>query len=172
MLLFVQEAKSAAARIVRADGKFPDALINWNGIEYRAEFEFKALNFRYHQHDPRGADLIICWENDYPDSVLPVIALSEDNWIFLEPILPSEAEREAAYWKQRTELAESEVAGLKGKIKELTQEKNLRELIFECEHCHEAFATRQALNAHSPARCADKLAQNGKDPEEIIERSV
>ena len=35
---------------------------------------------------------------------------------------------------------------------------------FACEHCGASFANQPALNAHGPARCAAKLAQNGKEP--------
>jgi hypothetical protein len=43
---------------------------------------------------------------------------------------------------------------------------------YTCGSCKEPFASQAALNAHGPARCADKLAQNGKEPTEIIERSA
>lgn len=33
-----------------------------------------------------------------------------------------------------------------------------------CESCELVFATQSALNAHSPARCAEKLHKNGKEP--------
>lgn len=35
---------------------------------------------------------------------------------------------------------------------------------FICEACGQEFATQGALNAHGPARCAKKLATNGKEP--------
>jgi len=42
---------------------------------------------------------------------------------------------------------------------------------FVCENCLQPFANQSALNAHSPARCAAKLAENGREPvEEAIER--
>jgi len=42
---------------------------------------------------------------------------------------------------------------------------------FVCENCLQPFANQSALNAHSPARCAAKLAENGREPvEEAVER--
>jgi len=159
MLLFAQESKNAGAKIISATGKFPDAIISWNEVEYKVEFEYKAMNFRNHQHDPRKCDLIICWEDDYPDSVLPVIPLSEDNWIFLIPgALPSKAERAAAYWKQRTEIAETKIASLKSVIEELTKEPVEINYLFECSHCDMAFASQQGLNAHQ------RVHSNGSEP--------
>jgi len=35
---------------------------------------------------------------------------------------------------------------------------------FTCESCGQDFASQGALNAHGPARCAKKLATNGKEP--------
>lgn len=61
---------------------FPDALLrrknqkgNWSSC--RAEFEFRSSNFNLHKHDPKGCDLIICWENDWKGCPLEVIALKE-----------------------------------------------------------------------------------------------
>jgi hypothetical protein len=41
----------------------------------RIEFEYKSRNFRDHRHDPSSCDLIVCWEHDWPDSPIEVIAL-------------------------------------------------------------------------------------------------
>lgn len=41
----------------------------------RIEFEFVASNF---SHDATQCDLIVCWENDWPESPLPVIELSKE----------------------------------------------------------------------------------------------
>jgi hypothetical protein len=50
-------------KAIRSD--FPDALLHrknvkgtWNSC--RAEFEFKSTDFKYHKHDPRQCELIIC----------------------------------------------------------------------------------------------------------------
>ena len=66
--------------ILSYSGKYPDAIIEWAGKIYRVEFEFLAYNFYIHRHNPRDCDIIICWKNDYPDSVLPIVALNNPEW--------------------------------------------------------------------------------------------
>jgi hypothetical protein len=39
------------------------------------EFEFWSSNFKDHDHDPTGCDLIVCWEHDWPDCPLEVVEL-------------------------------------------------------------------------------------------------
>lgn len=81
VVLFSQQAEEAGFEIVSIQHRFPDAIIKHKGEEYRAEFEFKASNFIAHKHDPRGCDLIICWEDDSPlDFPLPILALSKPGW--------------------------------------------------------------------------------------------
>lgn len=41
----------------------------------RIEFEFQSRNFRDHRHDPRGCDLIVCWENNWPQCPIEVLEL-------------------------------------------------------------------------------------------------
>jgi hypothetical protein len=42
----------------------------------RVEFEHRSSNFRLHRHDPRGCDLIVCWEHDWTEGCpLPVLEL-------------------------------------------------------------------------------------------------
>ena len=42
-----------------------------------AEFEFRAKNFQLHGHDPVGCDVVICWENDWPECPMEVIELKD-----------------------------------------------------------------------------------------------
>jgi hypothetical protein len=35
--------------------------------ELRIEFEYKSKSFRDHKHDPAKVDIIICWEDNWPD---------------------------------------------------------------------------------------------------------
>lgn len=42
---------------------FPDCIARRRGKTYRIEFEYRASN--YEGHPPRGADIIVCWENDW-----------------------------------------------------------------------------------------------------------
>jgi len=39
------------------------------------EFEFRSLDFKTHQHDPKQCDIVVCWENNWPQCPLEVIDL-------------------------------------------------------------------------------------------------
>ena len=41
----------------------------------RIEIEFLSRNFLQHFHDPKECDLILCWENNWPECPVEVIAL-------------------------------------------------------------------------------------------------
>lgn len=41
----------------------------------RIEFEYKSSNYRDHGHDPAGADLIVCWEHNWPECPIEVLEL-------------------------------------------------------------------------------------------------
>ena len=43
----------------------------------RVEVEFLSRNFLQHFHDPKECDLIVCWENNWPDCPLEVIELKK-----------------------------------------------------------------------------------------------
>jgi DNA-binding transcriptional ArsR family regulator len=109
IVIFVQQAKQAGFEIISINSKFPDAVIAKGGVEYRTEFEFRASNFRQHSHDVRKCDLIICWENDISETVLPVLALNNPEWIETPIKLPTEAERNLEYWKRRALSAEAKL---------------------------------------------------------------
>ena len=58
---------------------YPDAIYRdtfANNKTVMVEFEFLSKNFNTHGHDSRGADLVICWENNH-DLDIPTIALSD-----------------------------------------------------------------------------------------------
>lgn len=100
--------------IVNIDGSnYPDAIIKKDGIEYKAEFEYKSSNFNAHGHDIRKCDLIICWENDLPECPIPVIALSDPNWHTTPIISSSPDAKEACYWKARALRLEKKLKALK-----------------------------------------------------------
>ncbi len=44
----------------------------------RIEFEFRAASFREHGHDENECDVIVCWENDWPDCPLRVVELKSE----------------------------------------------------------------------------------------------
>lgn len=43
----------------------------------RIEFEYRSRTFFYHGHDVEGCDVIICWQHDWPDCPLEVLALED-----------------------------------------------------------------------------------------------
>jgi hypothetical protein len=38
----------------------------------RIEFEFRSRTFYMHGHDPRQGDVIVCWENNWPECPIEV----------------------------------------------------------------------------------------------------
>ncbi len=106
IVIFTQQAETAGFEIVSIQTNFPDATVKRGETTYQVEFEFKASNFAVHRHDIRRCDLIIAWESDWPDCILPVLALSDPDWPNTDLALPSDTERELSYWKQRALTAE------------------------------------------------------------------
>ncbi len=41
----------------------------------RIEFEFRSRNFVEHGHDPAACDMVVCWENDWPECPVEVVEL-------------------------------------------------------------------------------------------------
>ncbi len=67
-------------RIVESQSNaFPDAILESDdGERLACEFEHLAKNFHKHEHPvDDSCDLIICWQNDWPDAPLPVMALED-----------------------------------------------------------------------------------------------
>ena len=82
ILLFAALCHDLGFMIEGIRSSFPDSLLRrknskgtWNSC--RAEFEFKSSSFKVHKHDPRQCDLIICWEHDWRDCPVEVVALKE-----------------------------------------------------------------------------------------------
>ncbi|MBA4369375.1 MAG: hypothetical protein C0403_17255 [Desulfobacterium sp.] len=80
ILLFAALCHELGFMIEGIRSAFPDALLRrknskgtWNSC--RAEFEFKSSSFKYHKHDPKQCDLIICWEHDWQDCPKEVLCL-------------------------------------------------------------------------------------------------
>lgn len=84
--LFCMQIHNSEWEIVSIDTLFPDAVLRHGGVEWRVEFEFKASNFVAHRHDFTECDLIVCWEDDLPDFVLPVIELRNPAWVTQCPV--------------------------------------------------------------------------------------
>jgi len=79
--LFALASKRLGFVLEAIQASFPDAvakrkLPGQNTYEQvRIEFEFKSSSFRSHGHDPKGCDLIVCWEHDWKESPVPVLEL-------------------------------------------------------------------------------------------------
>lgn len=60
---------------------FPDCTarrFNGKGWErVNIEFEYQSSSFQQHGHDPKGCDIIVCWEHDWPECPLEVVALRD-----------------------------------------------------------------------------------------------
>ena len=60
---------------------FPDCeALRWvNGWweRLRIEIEYQSFNFVKHRHDPKGCDLIVCWEHNWPECPLEVLELRQ-----------------------------------------------------------------------------------------------
>ncbi len=44
----------------------------------RIEFEYRSSGFKAHRHDPKGCDVIVCWEDDWADCPLEVVELKRE----------------------------------------------------------------------------------------------
>lgn len=80
ILLFGMIAGEIGYSIDNVQGGFPDcegkrrvSAERWERV--RIEFEYRSRNFVRHQHDPKGCDLIVCWEHDWGECPLEVIEL-------------------------------------------------------------------------------------------------
>lgn len=108
IVAFAAQAQGAGWEFVSIGASFPDAVLRKNGELWRVEFEFKASNFLDHKHDHRECDLIICWENDYLDNPLPILALSEPSWAVVAPSRATVESVTIEYWKRRALRAEGQ----------------------------------------------------------------
>jgi len=117
IVVFAQQAHEADFEIISIGCEFPDAIVKKDGKVYRAEFEFKSSNFLYHKHNPMDCDLIICWVDNAPDPILPVIELSNPDWKTMEIAPFNPLKLEIAHWKERALIAESELSSIPKKIR-------------------------------------------------------
>lgn len=80
MVLFGAVAADLGFSILHVQAAFPDceALCEVERGKYqiaRIEFELFSRNFKDHRHNPRGCDLIVCWEHNWPECPVPVLEL-------------------------------------------------------------------------------------------------
>jgi hypothetical protein len=82
--LFGSLASELGFMVERMRTEFPDCeakrlVDEVRGVWERCliEFEYRARNFERHGHDPAGADLIVCWHNDWSDAPVDVLELKK-----------------------------------------------------------------------------------------------
>ena len=80
VLLFGMVAGELGYGIETVAQGFPDCTAKrrtapgrWESV--RVEFEYRSRSFRDHGHDAEACDVIVCWEHDWPDCPLEVLAL-------------------------------------------------------------------------------------------------
>jgi len=80
VLLFGMVAAELGYAVETVAASFPDCTARrrvaggrWESV--RIEFEFRSRSFREHGHDAAGCDVIVCWEHDWADCPLEVLAL-------------------------------------------------------------------------------------------------
>jgi hypothetical protein len=83
MLLFAMMAARLGFIIEAAHANFPDcearrktSANEWRPV--RIEFEYESRNFRDHRHNPAGCDLIVCWNHNWPECPVEVLALRDE----------------------------------------------------------------------------------------------
>jgi hypothetical protein len=85
VLLFGMMAEALGYVVESVGGEYPDceakrrvatAPERWQRV--RIEFEWRSRNFRVHRHDPKGCDLIVCWEHDWPECPVEVVELRRE----------------------------------------------------------------------------------------------
>lgn len=83
ILLFGSMAERLGFVFESVRASFPDCLAVrqvgpdvWENV--RIEFEYQSRNFRHHAHDPKGCDLIVCWEHNWPECPVEVLALKDE----------------------------------------------------------------------------------------------
>lgn len=82
ILLFGALAQELGFAVEHVAGSFPDCEAKrrrddiWERV--RLEFEFESRNFKVHNHDRAGCDLIVCWSHNWPECPLDVIELKTE----------------------------------------------------------------------------------------------
>ena len=82
LFLFGARAEQLGFKVLRIQTGFPD-IEGWSVMgdgrmqRVRIELEFESRNFLRHGHDLNGCDLIVCWENNWPEAPVEVISLRE-----------------------------------------------------------------------------------------------
>lgn len=83
ILLFATICYDLGFRLEAIRTKFPDAILKrknqyGNFSPCLAEFEFKAANYKLHNHPIKGCDLVICWENNWDRCPIEILDLKKE----------------------------------------------------------------------------------------------
>jgi hypothetical protein len=83
VMLFAAAALELGFAVEAVKAGFPDCYA-WRRVgqgrwrRVRIEFEYASANFRIHEHDPRGCDLIVCWEHNWHKCSVEVFDLKRE----------------------------------------------------------------------------------------------
>ena len=81
IFLFSKIAEDIGIFIEGIQKGFPDAFgvryVGEKGYPVNIEFEYKSSNFKFHNHNPKDCDIIICWEHDWKECPVEIIELKE-----------------------------------------------------------------------------------------------
>lgn len=80
LVLLGAMAERLGLKILRVQVGFPDVeawrLVGPDRLQrLRIEVEYQSRNFLTHGHDPKGCDLIVCWEHNWEDCPVEVVEL-------------------------------------------------------------------------------------------------
>lgn len=105
--------------LISIQSEFPDAVVkSLNGDEVYAEFEFLSSNFKVHRHDIRKCNLIICWEDDWPDCIISVLELSTGK---CKNRMPLRTDAEIAYLEMENSYLKSQNVRLRNRVSQLEE---------------------------------------------------
>jgi hypothetical protein len=77
IVMFGKIAERLNYHLIDIGTAFPDAtMLSPTDQKILVEFEYQASNFIVHKHDPKGCDLVVCWDAD-ARLLVPTIALSD-----------------------------------------------------------------------------------------------
>ncbi|HKD83082.1 MAG TPA: hypothetical protein VKH81_25560 [Candidatus Angelobacter sp.] len=82
LFLFGAIADKLGFLVLRVQSEFPDIealrMVGKDKLQrVRIEVEQESKNFLKHGHDPNGCDLIVCWEDNWPEAPVEVVELSK-----------------------------------------------------------------------------------------------
>lgn len=75
----IRNLLSSPFLVTEINDAFPDCegINPETGELVNIEFEYKSSHYLNHQHPTNGCHYIVCWENDWPTSPIPVVSLKD-----------------------------------------------------------------------------------------------